>query len=352
MAVVMEPSGTTGTRAQLKGLNLAELESWSHAQGEPAYRGGQLFEWLYGHGVSDPAQMDNLPRAFRQRLAGEADLTTASILTRTTSSSGATVKYLLELTSGGQVETVSMVQGRRHTLCVSSQVGCNVGCDFCATARMGLLRNLTAGEIVDQYLLAQANRQLPVTNVVFMGMGEPLLNYRQVLQAADIFHHPKAMNLGAGRITISTAGVVPRIEQFVAEERPYRLAISLNATTDASREQIMPINATWPLPALMKAARAYANRPRRTITFEYVLLEGLNDTPADAARLVTMLKGLACKVNVIPYNDIGGTYRRPKRPSIDRFVGALRRGDFPVLVRWSHGSDMAAGCGQLVTEAA
>ena len=337
---------------QLKGLNMAELESWSLNQGEPAYRGRQIFEWLYGQGISDPAKMDNLPRALRKRLAGEADLTAASILTRTVSPSGATVKYLLELAGGGRVETVSMVQGRRHTLCVSSQVGCNVGCDFCATARMGLLRNLTAGEIVDQYLLAQADRRLAVTNVVFMGMGEPLLNYRQVLQAADIFHHPKAMQLGAGRITISTAGVVPKIEQFVAEERPYRLAISLNASTDASREQIMPINATWPLAALLKAARAYANRPRRTITFEYVLLEGLNDTPDDAVRLVAMLKGLACKVNVIPYNDIGGIYRRPKRPAIDRFVAALRKGDFPVLVRWSHGSDMAAGCGQLVAEAA
>ena len=352
MAVVMEPAGTTGTRTQLKGLNLAELQSWCHEQGEPTYRGGQLFEWLYGHGISDPAQMDNLPRAFRQRLAAETDLTTASILTRTTSPSGATVKYLLDLAKGGQVEAVSMVQGRRHTLCVSSQVGCNVGCDFCATARMGLLRNLTAGEIVDQYLLAQADRRLPVTNVVFMGMGEPLLNYRQVLQAADIFHDPKAMHLGAGRITISTAGVVPKIEQFVAEDRPYRLAISLNATTDAGREQIMPINTTWPLQALLKAARAYADRPRRTITFEYVLLEGINDTPADVKRLLAMLKGLACKVNVIPYNDIGGTYRRPKRPAIDGFVSSLRKGDFPVLVRWSHGSDMAAGCGQLVAEAA
>lgn len=352
MSITAEKAQLSLNRQALKGMSLEQLRDWSRGLGWPAYRGSQIFEWLYSRGVTDPALMENLPQALRLRLEASGPLSTASLIERTTSSSEPTVKYLLQLEDGRRIETVSMIKGDRHTVCVSSQVGCNVGCGFCATAAMGLERNLSAGEIVDQVLLVKEERQRPITNVVFMGMGEPLLNYQRVLQAADILHHKKGLGLGAGRITISTAGIVPQIDLFVAENRPYKLAISLNATTDEVRERLMPINRTWPLKELLRAARAYANRPRRTITFEYVLLAGENDTPDDARRLIGMLKGMSCKVNVIPYNDIGDRYQRPADIAIANFVDELSRGDFPVLIRWSNGSDIAAGCGQLAAQAA
>jgi len=351
MSITDEKTQLSLNRTSLKGMSLEQLREWSQIQGQPAYRGTQIFEWMYGHGISDPELMENLPHALRLRLEASGPLSTASIIERTTTASEPTIKYLIQLEDGRRIETVSMIKGDRHTVCVSSQVGCNVGCGFCATAAMGLERNLSAGEIVDQVLLVKKERKQPITNVVFMGMGEPLLNYQRVLQAADILHHEKGLGLGAGRITISTAGIVPQIDQFVAQDRPYKLAISLNATSDETRERLMPLNRTWPLKELLRAARAYANRPRRTITFEYVLLAGENDSLDDARRLIGMLKGMSCKVNVIPYNYIGDRYQRPADMAIADFVDELSRGDFPVLIRWSNGADIAAGCGQLAAQA-
>ena len=339
-------------KIMLKGSPLEALQSWAVSVGEPAYRGQQLFEWMYRLGAQSADAMDNLPKPLRQRLSNETILSTAEIISSTPSQSGATIKYLMALADGRQVEAVSMLEKGRHTVCVSSQAGCNVGCDFCATASMGLLRNLTAGEIVDQLLLVRDQRNEPVTNVVFMGMGEPLLNYREVLQAADIFHHQKGLGIGASKITLSTAGVVPKIEQLAKENRPYRLAVSLNAATDEIRSRIMPINDTWPIARLLDASRLYANRPKRTVTFEYVLLEGVNDSLADARALVKLVQGIHCKVNLIPYNDIGGDYRRPAEEVIDAFFREVAGASFPVMIRWSNGSDIGAGCGQLAVEAA
>ncbi len=351
--VVTVPGPKKNTRTTLKGMILPELQDWAVSIGEPPYRGAQLFDWLYRKGQTDPKAMDNLPKALREHLAQMCDLSTAFIAHATSSGQEPTRKYLMELRDGKQVETVSMLEQGRHTVCLSSQVGCNVDCHFCATASMGLVRNLTVGEIVDQYLLVQGDRPQPITNVVFMGMGEPLLNYDRVMAAADILHSPLGMDLGGQRITISTAGVVPKIVRFTEENRPYRFAISLNATTDAVRTQIMPINKTWPLAELLAAARAYADRPQRAVTFEYVLLAGINDAPQDARRLAVLLRGLSCKVNLIPYNELDplpgqpSPYRRPSRAAIETFIGALSGADFPVLTRWSNGTDIAAGCGQL-----
>ncbi len=293
--------------------------------------------------------MDNLPQSLRQQLAEQCRLQTATIDTVTTSPDESTKKYLLRLTDDSLVETVSMVQGDRHTVCLSSQVGCNVGCTFCATATMGLQRNLTTGEMIDQFLLVQQERGVKVTNVVFMGMGEPFLNYERVLAAADLMHHERGPGLGARRITISTTGVVPKIRRFTSEVRPYRLAISLNATDDQTRNGLVPLNRKWPLAELLTTAREYGSVTGRAITFEYVLLAGINDSRQDARRFLKLLHGCRAKLNVIPYNEIGGSYRRPDEAVVDLFAAELRRGNFPVMVRWSNGVDIAAGCGQLVT---
>lgn len=341
------------SRTTLKGMTLPQLQDWAASIGDPPYRGAQLFDWMYRKGATDPRVMDNLPKALREQLAETCDLSTAHIAHMTSSGQEPTRKYLVQLRDGRQVEAVSMLEQGRHTVCLSSQVGCNVDCHFCATASMGLIRNLTAGEIVDQYLLVQGDRPEPITNVVFMGMGEPLLNYDRVMAAAEILHSPQGMNLGGQRITVSTAGVVPKICRFTDENRPYRFAISLNATTDEVRSAIMPINRTWPLAELLAAARAYTARPQRTVTFEYVLLAGINDAPQDARRLAVLLRGLRCKVNLIPYNEPDplpgqpSRYRRPTPEAIETFIGALSGADFPVLTRWSNGTDIAAGCGQL-----
>ncbi len=337
------------SRTIIKGLSLTELQAWCVATGEPGYRGDQLFDWLYGQGVSDPQQMDNLPLSLRQRLTEQCRLQTAAIDTITASPDDNTRKYLLRLTDDSLVETVSMLQGDRHTVCLSSQIGCNVGCTFCATATMGLQRNLIAGELLDQFLLVQEERGVKVTNVVFMGMGEPFLNYKQVLASADLMHHERGPGLGARRITISTAGVVPKIRCFTAEARPYRLAVSLNASDDETRNGLVPLNRKWPLAELLTAAREYGRTTGGTITFEYVLLAGINDSPRDARRLLKLLHGCRAKLNVIPYNEIGGSYHRPDEATIEKFAAELRRGSYPVMVRWSNGVDIAAGCGQLVT---
>lgn len=344
------PAPNAAQRMVLKGMALSQLESWAVSIGQPKYRGAQLFDWLYAKGAASPADMANLPKAFRAYLDEHCLLSAAQIVSQTASSQEPTVKYLLALNDGRQVETVSMLADGRHTVCLSSQVGCNGDCHFCATAAMGFVRNLTSGEMVDQLLLVQQARQLPATNVVFMGMGEPFFNYEPVLAAANIFHHPQALNLGARRITISTVGVIPKIDRFTEESRPYRLAISLNAPGDDVRTALMPLNQTWPLGELLPAVRRYTRRSQRRVTFEYVLMAGVNDQSTHARQLVKLLKGLHCKVNIIPFNETDGRYRRPGPAAIEAFAAAVSQGDFPVTVRWSNGADIAAGCGQLAVK--
>ncbi len=332
----------------IKGLNLEQLCAWCALVGEPAYRGKQIFNWLYHQGVCDPQLMTNLPASLIGHLS-ETILSTGKIIDRLATADDGTVKYLIKLLDGRTVEAVSMLIRQRHTVCVSSQVGCNLGCDFCATATMGFIRNLSTGEIFDQLLLAQADRGRPVTNVVFMGMGEPFLNYRQVIAAAELMHDQAATNIAAQRITISTAGVIPQIEAFTLEDRKFTLAISLNAPSDAIREGLMPLTRQWPLADLLAAAGQYTRQGKRKVTFEYVLLAGINDSPKHGEELLTLLQGQMCKLNIIPYNDLGGIYKRPADETIDAFFRSLSRASFPVTIRWSNGSDIAAGCGQLAT---
>ena len=330
-------------------MNQAELQSWCLEAGESKYRGVQLFEWMYRHGITSFASMSNVKKSFREHLEKNCIIQTLQVEKKIPSQKEASVKILFRTEDNQFIETVSMVDGSRHTVCISSQVGCALDCSFCATGQMGLQRNLSTGEIVDQLIFVREKIDQPITNVVFMGMGEPFHNYENVLNAADIFHSPKGFNLASTRITISTVGLLPQIKQFINEQRRYKLAISLNAADDEVRSSIMPVNKKWPITELVKAGKEYSNQKKRLVMFEYVLLKGINDSENDAQRLAQLLKGVSCKINLIPYNETDGTYHRPDEAVISRFSEILHqnRDEYRVLVRWSKGQDIKAGCGQL-----
>jgi len=336
---------------ELLGLTLDELRRLAAAWGEPAYRGQQLFHALYVERSFDVRRLTSLGRALRERLEREASITLPAVQQRYTSADG-TVRYLLRLTDGKTIETVWMPEARRQTLCLSTQAGCAVDCHFCATAQLGLVRNLTAGEIAGQALVALADqlRQRPTTNIVLMGQGEPLLNYEATLKAVHLFADPKGMAIPLLKITLSTSGIVPGIRRLAAEERRPKLAVSLNATTDAQRDALMPINRKYPLAELFDACRRYPLRARERLTFEYVLLGGVNDTPEDAGRLVKLTRGLHCKVNLIPWNAVAAlAYRAPSDDAVETFQQILRRGGRLAFIRRSRGQDVAAACGQLAS---
>ena len=330
-------------------MNQAELQSWCLEAGESKYRGVQLFEWMYRHGITSFSSMSNVKKSFREHLEKNCIIQTLKVEKKIPSQKEASVKILFRTEDNQFIETVSMVDGSRHTVCISSQVGCALDCSFCATGQMGLQRNLSTGEIVDQLIFVRENIKQPVTNVVFMGMGEPFHNYENVLNASDIFHSPKGFNLASTRITISTVGLLPQIKQFINEQRRYKLAISLNAADDEVRSSIMPVNKKWPITELVKAGKEYSNQKKRLVMFEYVLLKGINDFENDAQRLAQLLKGVSCKINLIPYNETDGMYHRPDEAVISRFSEILHqnRDEYRVLVRWSKGQDIKAGCGQL-----
>ena len=337
----------------LKGMNQAELKSWCVELGESRFRGVQLFEWMYHHGSTSFASMSNVKKSFREHLEKNCIIQTLQVEKNIPSQKEESVKILFRTKEDQFIETVSMVGGDRHTVCISSQVGCALDCSFCATGSLGLKRNLTTGEIVDQLIYVRGNINHPITNVVFMGMGEPFHNYDNVLNAADIFHSPKGFNLASTRITISTAGLLPQIKQFIDEKRRYKLAISLNASDDGVRNKIMPINKKWNINNLIQAGRKYSYQKKRLVMFEYVLLKDINDSEKDALELARLLHGIPCKVNLIPYNETDGQYQRPDEDVISRFSEILHenRDVYRVMVRWSKGQDIDAGCGQLAGQA-
>ena len=333
----------------IKGMNLAELQTLCLEAGESCFRGGQLFEWMYRQGISSFDSMLNVNKSFRGHLEENYILWTLDVETQKVSQQDQSVKILFKTQDGEFIETVSMVDGHRHTVCISSQVGCVLDCSFCATGSLRFKRNLTTGEIVDQLIYVRREVDHPITNVVFMGMGEPFHNYDNVLNAADIFHSPKGFNIGSTRITISTAGLLPQIQRFINENRRYKLAISLNAADDGVRNKIMPINKKWNIKDLIQAGKEYSNQKKRIIMFEYVLLKGLNDSESDALQLSHLLQGIPCKLNIIPFNETDGKYQRPDNDVITHFSEILHknRDGYRVLVRWSKGQDIDAGCGQL-----
>tara|TARA_B100000029_G_scaffold187827_2_gene185266 strand:- start:537 stop:1577 length:1041 start_codon:yes stop_codon:yes gene_type:complete len=332
----------------LIGQLMNELESFAESLREKPFRGRQLFDWLYRQQVDDIPSMTDLSKSFRKKLEG-IQIHPLKMLNRDESPSKQTRKILFELNDGNRIESVLMKEGKRITVCLSTQVGCAVDCDFCATAKMGFIKNLSPGEIVDQFLQLQKLSDQKITNVVFMGMGEPFLNYKNSIAAADLLHHPKGINMGAWRITISTAGIVPKIRQFSEEKHPYKLAVSLNGSDYEQRLKTMPITKAHTFKDLLKASKDYAYHSRNRITFEYVLMAGINDKPTDATKLKQLLNSVDCKLNVIPYNEIGGQYHRPNDETIEAFLNPLKNAQFPVTIRWSKGTDIDAGCGQLAT---
>lgn len=331
----------------LVGMQMDELTALVKSMGQPAYRAQQIFRWIYHHQVVNMEGMLNLSKALRQELLKSINVHPLELIHITGIKSDSTRKFLFQLATGEKVESVLMREKDRTTVCVSSQVGCAVDCKFCATASMGFLKNLTVGEIVDQVLQLQSHSENHITNVVFMGMGEPFLNYNCVISASKLLNEQEGFGLGTRRITISTAGVVPRIRMFSDEKQPYKLAISLNGTSQMQREKIMPITKIHSLSELMDAARYYYEHSHSLLTFEYVLLNGINDSPGDGERLINLIGSLPCKVNVIPYNEFDNAYSRPSNTKIQRFLKALNPAKFTVTVRWSKGTDIDAGCGQL-----
>jgi 23S rRNA (adenine2503-C2)-methyltransferase len=343
-----------GQRESLLGLDGPELARTFLAMGEKPFRGSQVAEWIYGRGATDFRAMSNLPAKLRERLAELYVLGTLAERARRETPDRRTRKLALALPDGGLVESVYMETPRRITFCLSAQHGCAFACRFCATGRMGRGRNLTAGEILDQVL--RLRRELPEGrpdfNVVMMGMGEPLENYDAVMRALSILSDPKGMAVPAKRVTISTVGLVPQIMRLANEGTRFRLAISLHAATDDLRSKLMPVNRRFPLDQLMRAVRHHVDRIGRRITFEYILIEEINDSIGDAARLVRLVGQLPCKINLIPYNPIGpGRFRRPGPERIQRFVDHLAPRVAAVTVRYSQGVEIGAACGQLAGEA-
>src|SRR5712692_6465789 len=338
---------------ELLGKSAEELREWIAALGEPAYRGAQIYHALYSERRFDFAAMSNLPAALRVRLQQDACIGLPRIVRRYYSSDGS-VRYLLALESGNQpatqIEAVFMPEESRQTICISTQAGCAVDCHFCLTAQLGLVRNLTAGEIVGQVLVAlEDNRAklLPQTNVVLMGQGEPLLNYEPVMAAVRLLLDPNGIALSPKHVTLSTSGIVPGVERLAQEKVRPKLAVSLNASSDEQRDRIMPINRKYPLAVLLDAWRRYAVRPWEKLTFEYVLLGGFNDAPEDARRVVKLLAHLRAKVNLIPWNPGELPYAPPDPARTEEFRRILTEKGLPAFVRYSRGQDIMAACGQL-----
>jgi 23S rRNA (adenine2503-C2)-methyltransferase len=333
----------------LTGCTLDELEAFARSLGEPAYRGRQLARWIYRRRAATFAEMTDLPAPLRARLPAVARLPRLVAVARQDARSGSTTKVLCALPDGQAVETVLMrYDDGRRTVCISTQVGCGMGCTFCATGLAGLQRNLTAGEIVDQVLLiAQETGERP-THVVFMGMGEPLANYGATVRAVRILNAPWGLGIGMRHLTISTVGLVPQIRRLAAERFQLTLAISLHAPDDALRSQLVPVTRRWPIAALLAAARDYAAATGRRVTFEYVLLAGVNDADGHARALGRLLAGSDSHLNVIPWNPVYGMhYRRPSADAVRRFARIVRAAGVSVTVRVERGVEIDAACGQL-----
>jgi 23S rRNA (adenine2503-C2)-methyltransferase len=335
----------------LTGQSLEEMQAWVTSLGEKPFRARQIMRWLYVALESDFPAMANLPATLRERLAKRATISTLTPIVATASEDGQTDKTLFRLRDGETIETVLMRYIDRQTVCVSTQVGCPIGCSFCATGQSGYNRNLDAAEIVDQvlhYARGMAPQGLHVTNVVFMGMGEPLLNYEQVLRAIRILHEPEGFSLGARHYTISTVGVIPGIRSLAQEPLQVGLAISLHAPDDELRSDLVPLNEKYPIAELMDACADYVKRTGRRVTFEYALINKVNDQKERARALVRLLRGLSCHVNLIPLNPTPGSeYAPSSRERVVAFQRELRRARIPNSLRLRRGVDIAAGCGQL-----
>lgn len=328
----------------LLGASKAELTEWVQQQGQPAYRGQQLYQWIYQKGARSLADITVFPKQWRETVAG-VPIGRSQVHYRSVAPDE-TVKYLLKLEDGLIIETVGIPSENRLTVCVSSQVGCPMACDFCATGKGGFKRNLAAREIVDQVLTVQEDFGRRVSNIVFMGMGEPLLNVTNVLAAARSLNED--IGIGQRNITISTVGIRDRIRQLAEHKMQFTLAVSLHASNQPLREKLIPTARAYPLQELIAECREYVKITGRRLTFEYILLAGVNDLPEHAAELAQLARGFQSHVNLIPYNPISEVdYQRPSRQRVEAFTKALQQKNIAATVRYSRGLEADAACGQL-----
>ena len=341
------------TRPQLREL----VQTW----GQPAYRGNQIYEWLHKNLVTDPQQMSNLSKALRTRLAAAARLSPLELLLQIDSKDGLSRKALFRLPDGNTIEVVLMLYHHRRTVCISTQVGCGIGCTFCATGQGGLARNLSPGEIIaqvhwferwlrqeDEDRSLRVQRPSRMTNVVVMGMGEPLANYDALIQALRAIADPDTFALSARNITVSTVGLIPMIDRLRQEKIPVRLAVSLHAPNNRLRNQLVPINKRYPLPALLAACHRYQETTGRRITFEYALMAGINDAPHQAEQLADLLADIRCHVNLIPLNPIPNSpYQPTPEVQAQQFQATLEQANITTTMRMRRGVEINAGCGQL-----
>ena len=341
-------------KKDIRALGRQELRDFFSHRGQPAFRGNQVFEWLWKKGAHSFAEMTNLSLPLREELEAEFSINHIEV-DRMQRSSDGTIKNAVKLFDGLVVESVLIPTETRTTACVSSQVGCSLDCNFCATARLKRMRNLNPDEIYDQVLIIDRQSRLyfgrPLSNIVFMGMGEPLMNYPNVMKAIEKITSEEGLGLSPKRITVSTSGV-PKMIRKMADEAPrFKLAVSLHSAVDATRTSIMPFNATFPLAELREAIRYWYSRTKSRVTYEYVVWEGINDQPADIVALVDFCKAAPCKVNLIEYNPIGDErFRQASEAVLANYVTALEGAGITVTVRRSRGKDIDAACGQLANK--
>ena len=349
----------TPAKRPIKSVTLEELEAQFREMGEPAYRAKQVLQWLYGKRVKSFAEMTNLSAELRAKLDAEFGFDVLEPV-RKQGSNDTTQKFLFRLGDGSLIETVLIPaspalygeRSDRRTICISSQVGCAYGCKFCASGLDGFSRNLHAGEIVDQFLRVEELSGERINNIVFMGMGEPLANYDNLLQAINIINAEWGIGLGARHITVSTSGLAPMIRKFAEQPLQIRLALSLHGATDEVRQQIMPVNRKYPLAELLDALDFYTERKSQRITFEFILIDGINDSLEQAAELSKLARRLGAKVNCIPYNTVEGLpWKRPSIRRQDAFMDVLHRAGVAATIRREKGHDIEAACGQLRLQA-
>jgi 23S rRNA (adenine2503-C2)-methyltransferase len=333
----------------MKNLSYEEIQDWAVGKGLKPFVGRQIFEWIFQKGIRSIEEMRNISLPAQKILEDEAPFNVLELQEHEIADDNSE-KFLFKCLDGHSIETVLLHSGNHFTLCISSEIGCAMACTFCKTGEMGLIRKLETSEIIEQVLLAQTISEKKVSNIVFMGMGEPFNNYDAVMKAAMIINHEKGLNIGARHITLSTSGVIPRIREFAHVPYQFKLAISLTSAINQKRSELMPINRRYPLDELFTAARYYTQVTNKLVTFEYVLLKGINDGARDAHALIDKLSAVPCKLNIIPYNETDSKFQRPSENDIKRFVGYFEGVQFAVTLRYSGGRGIHAACGQLYHE--
>lgn len=335
-------------KKNLKSYTYNELEALVRNElGEPSFRAKQIFEWLY-RGVDSFDEMSNLSKSLRERLDAAYIAGNLKIEQKFVSRIDETRRYLLKLEDGNYIESVLMKYHHGYTICVSSQVGCAMGCRFCASTRNGKARNLSAGEIIGQVMTVQKDLGERISNIVMMGIGEPLDNYDEVLKFLEIVNHPSGLNIGHRHITLSTCGLVPKIKDLADRQLQITLSVSLHAADDETRSEIMPVNRRYSISQLMEACRYYIKKINRRISFEYTLISGVNDNSAEAEKLLKLLHGMLCHVNLIPVNPVKETgFKQGSRAKIEEFQRILESGGISATIRREMGADISAACGQL-----